>query len=432
MGLTVLAGQLMGRFIRRHRPVVLLASGLWAAILGALPTLILPAVTSPALAQQADLYTASGITVDLTGDIATLRDQALVQGQRLALQKVIANIAPSDRAANVALPDDTTIGSWVQDFEIEDEKSSATHYIGRFTFRFMAQPIRDFLARNGVDFAQGPAKRMLVVPIFTDETGTSVLWGANNQWLHAWAARPAAGGLVPIVAPNGDLEDSNMISATQALAGDRARLGQLAQRYGAGDILVTEAKLSPAGQDGQRGLNITATQYGIGGTRTYQDTLSGPADNVDQLLAQGADRVATQINQSWKSENLLNPNQQNQMTIDVPVANLKQWVEIKKRLAGVNLLRSVRLVSLKPSLAVIDVSYIGDAAQFSRMLAQNALVLNDTGNGTGTLALAPGNATVPLPAASNTQSNETAPAESAPDAAPSEQPAVSDQPAVPQ
>lgn len=435
MGLTYGAGRAKdgenGPSRRRFRHFRLHASCLSLALLTGVPAGLATSFPTAALAQQADVYSASGITVDLTGDIATLRDQALQQGQRLALQKVLSDIAPPDKVAGLTLPDDATIGRWVQDFQIEDEKASATHYIGRFTFRFAAQPIRDFLSEKGVDFAQAPSKKMLVVPIFTDETGASVLWGANNQWLHAWATRPSADGLVPIVAPSGDLEDSNAISATQALAGDQARLSALAQRYGAGDILVTEAKLSPAGADGKRNLNIAVTQYGIEGTKTYKDSITGAADGVDQLLAEGVDHVSGMVGQSWKSQNLLNPNQQNELTLDVPLDNLKQWIEVKKRLGGVNLLKGVRLVSLKPSLAVLDITYLGDSGQLSRSLAQNGLTLTDTGGDTGSLSLAAGAAPAAdqQPAPQQTQP-QAAPAPAAP--APGNQPAVPDQPAVPQ
>ena len=38
----------------------------------------------------------------------------------------------------------------VQDFEIEEEKTSASRYIGRFTFRFMADPtVRGIYRSNG-------------------------------------------------------------------------------------------------------------------------------------------------------------------------------------------------------------------------------------------------------------------------------------------
>ncbi|HEV8391644.1 MAG TPA: hypothetical protein VGQ35_17470, partial [Dongiaceae bacterium] len=94
------------RNIRRH------CRGLLALLL-----LLLSAGT--AWAQAGNVYTATGIDVDITGDIATLRDQAMLEGQRKALQKVLSDIAPPERVAQLTLPSDDIISTWVQDFEIE-------------------------------------------------------------------------------------------------------------------------------------------------------------------------------------------------------------------------------------------------------------------------------------------------------------------------
>src|SRR5262245_2039767 len=124
-----------------------------------------------ASAQTSPVYTATGIDVDVTGDIANLRDKALLEGQRKALQKVLRDVAPEERVASLTLPSDDVIAGWVQDFEIEQEKLSATHYIGRFTFRFLADPVQQFLAGNNVAFAQMQTRRLLVLPIYTDADG---------------------------------------------------------------------------------------------------------------------------------------------------------------------------------------------------------------------------------------------------------------------
>ncbi len=97
---------------------------------------------------------AAGIPVDITGDLATLREQAMLKAQREGLQKVLSTIASPEDLKSVTLPGDDEITSWVQDFEIEEEKTSASRYIGRFTFRFMAEPIRQFLTTYGVAYAE--------------------------------------------------------------------------------------------------------------------------------------------------------------------------------------------------------------------------------------------------------------------------------------
>src|SRR5687768_17789665 len=50
----------------------------------------------------------------------------------------------------------------------------------------------------------------------------------------------------------------------------------------------------------------------------------------------------------------------------------RSWVDIKKQLGGVPSLKSVRMVSLTRSLAILDISFLGDVPQFQRSLAQRS------------------------------------------------------------
>lgn len=395
---------------------------------GLLALLLLVLSTGLASAQSGQVYTATGIDVDIQGDIATLRDQAMLEGQRKALQKVLSDIAPPERAAALTLPSDDVISTWVQDFEIEQEKTSATRYIGRFTFRFMADPVQQYLAGNSVQFAQVQTKRLLVLPIYTDEAGNSNLWGPTNLWLATWSLKAPNVSLVPMQLPTGDVSDTEALSATQALAGDLPRLTALAQRYGAGDVLVTEVRAAPPGADGKQNFAITATRYSRESPQSFTDSYSGDPATIDDSLAQCADRTIAWVQSQWKQANLVDASKQSTMTIEVPITTLRQWVDIKKQLGGVPSLKSVRMVSLTRSLAILDISFLGDVPQFQRSLAQQdlslATALGDPSK--GTLRQDP-NASVsqpPAPAPLPSQMNQPA--------VPGSDPAVPTQPAVPQ
>ena len=395
---------------------------------GLLAVLFVVLSTGVAWAQAGQVYTASGIDVDITGDIATLRDKAMLEGQRKALEKVLSDIAPPERVAALKLPSDDVISTWVQDFEIEQERSSATRYIGRFTFRFMADPVQQFLAGNNVAFAQTQVRRLLVLPIYTDENGISNLWGPSNLWLAPWSSKAPNVSLVPMTLPNGDESDTTTLSATQALAGDLPRLTALAERYGAGDVLVTEVRASPVGDDGKQNLAITATRYSRETPQSFTDAVSGDPATIDDLLAQSADRTIAWVQSEWKQANLVDASKQSAMTVEVPISNLKQWVDIKKQLGGVPSLKSVRLVSLTRSLAVLDINFLGDLPQFQRSLAQQdlslSLAIGDASKGTLRQDANASTTQPPAPAPLPSQMNQST--------VPGSEPVVPGQPLVPQ
>ena len=344
---------------------------------------------TPAAAQQ-NVYVAAGIPVDLTGDIATLREQAMLKAQRDGLQKVLSTIASAEDIKHITLPGDDEITSWVQDFEIEQEKTSASRYIGRFTFRFMADPIRQFLADQGVAYAETESKEILVLPVYTAETGDTELWGPTNPWFAAWASRQQQPGLVPIKTPVGDLPDTNAISATQALAGDRSRIQTLASRYAVGDVMVAEAALQPPSPDGKRVLVLTVASYGAANVQNLKDQVVSDTGDVDQLMRDGVAKVAELVQNSWKQDNLVDPNMRATVQVHVPFSNQAQWVAVKRHLAQVNLIKGVNLTRLSRSGADLELTYLGDEVQFIRALNQADLMITSSGEGLQTMTLSPG------------------------------------------
>ena len=359
--------------------------------------LLLGGLLLPAPAQAQNVYVASGVPVDVTGDAATLRDQAVLMAQREALKKILAEIAPADQVAGLILPSDEVIGGWVSDVEIEEEKMAATHYIGRYTVRFQAAPIQEFLGSEGVAFAETRSKQMLLIPVFTDETGNTGLWGPTNQWLSAWTTRPPSNALVPIVVPRGDLDDQNTLSATEALGGNEPKLEFMGERYQAGDVVVAEARMSPAGADGRRSLALDVTRHGLDGAEKFQETLTGDAADPDGLMAQGVATVQAMLEGAWKNANLVDPNQRATVSVHVPLAGIEQWVAIKRRLGQVSLIKGVNLKELAKSGAELEISYAGDEAQFIRALSQADLMMVPSGEGMATLTLGASSTATPTP-----------------------------------
>jgi hypothetical protein len=356
-----------------------------AALLGA-AGLMANLWAAPAEAQQ-NVYVAAGIPVDLTGDIATLRETAMLQAQREGLQKVLSTITSPEDIKGITLPGDDEITSWVQDFEIDEEKTSASRYIGRFTFRFMADPIRQFLTTYGIPYAETESKAVLVLPVYTTETGDTELWGPTNPWFAAWASRQQQPGLVPIRTPVGDLPDTNTITATQALAGDRPRIQALADRYAVGDVMVAEAALQPPTPEGKRSLVLTIASYGTSPVQNLRDQVVSDTGDVDQLMRDGVDKVAELVQNSWKQENLVDPNSRAQVKVHVPFSSLAQWVQVKRHLAQVNLIKSVNLTHLARNGADIELTYLGDEVQFIRALNQADLMITSSGEGMQTMTL---------------------------------------------
>lgn len=372
--------------MRLHRGAILLLLVLIGAqISGPLP--------ARAQVQADEAFTVRGIEVDVTAEsAAAARDRALLEAQRKAFDQLLQSLAsPADVAALPPLGDDA-ISDMVLDFEVLSEQTSSVRYIGEFAFRFQPEPVRQYLEQSGTSYAVRSSRPALVLPVLTTD-GSSLLWGEGNAWLDTWSRTPVSGTLVPIAVPLGDLEDIATIDADNALNGDSGALQAMSQRYGAGEVIVAEATPSVDEATGEARLALSAKRYGPGGLAgEMRDELSGQegAAGLPALYAEAARRVSGFVQAEWKQENLVSSTVEQHLDVAVPLTSLEEWVELRRRLADVTVVRRADLLSLSRDEARLDLVFIGDQAQLSRALARRSLVL-------GQVAVTPQPAPAPAP-----------------------------------
>lgn len=144
--------------------------------------LILCGVLAVTPQAQAGTYTVSGIPVDVTAaDAATARDQAIVDGQRSALQKLVENMMGSEKAKQIPLPGDDEISAMVQDFEVENERVSSVRYVGSLTYRFLSDPVDRLVGRAPAGTLDTTTMPMPAGPVRTITANVPI--SGLEQWM---------------------------------------------------------------------------------------------------------------------------------------------------------------------------------------------------------------------------------------------------------
>lgn len=323
-----------------------------------------------------DVFTLRDIQVDVTASTAAAaREAALADGHVQAMRKLLTRVLPRDELAKIREFKAEEIISYVQDFEVTDERTSNVRYLANLTFRFKPEPVRDLLRANGLVYAETRSKPVLVLPVF-GAAGDAKLWEENNLWWGAWAARPPGDWLVPLVAPLGDLGDISAIDAERTLAGDSERLAQIARRYGADDVLITQAVLLGDVEAGQAVLQVGTSRLGAQTQQTLIDNYQQqPAELLSDLLARAADAVDAEVQESWKQSNLFRPGSRLRITVVVPVTALSDWLEVKRRLRNVAAIKQSEISTLSRRQTEVDITFIGNEQQLVVAMAQSDLAL---------------------------------------------------------
>lgn len=331
------------------------------------------AVSAAAAPSAADPFAVSGVRVDINGsNPTTVRDQAIREAQAKAWAELYRRLVPG--GGNPPRLSDGEIAKLVQGFEIDEEKVSASRYVGAITVRFRPNAVRDALGQSGgaTQYVEPPSRPFVILPV-TLTDGRTILWQDRTPWRAAWEARQPAASLVPLVVPDGELSDAQAISGEDAVAGNADALARIAQAYKAGGVVVARTDLPANGPDPARGMTVDVTRYGLDGTRENQTVQVKGGGTADELLSRAVASVGTQVDESWKREHTTATGPEQNTLVRVPLTAVNDWVETRKRLSAVNAVTRNTLMSISRSEALITLTYRGAPEQLAQALARQDL-----------------------------------------------------------
>ncbi len=388
----------------------LLAIG--AAVPASARTLVAQTGTQPSASD--DPYTVSNVEVDISANSAVeARDRAFAQAQRVALGQLMERLAGAGRVDTSGMSA-AEVGRLVQSIRVNQERTPPGRYLASLTVSFKPAEVRALLSSRGVAAAEpgltpigpgqppaigtplepvgpgigsvpavpaGPSLRpVLVLPVLRTAQG-AMLWDSPNPWHTAWLNYSGTGRLMPLIVPLGDLDDVSDISADRALGGDRAALGAIARRYGAGDVVVAVAEARGSG------LGVTLNRYGAeGGNNT--STVEVPSSAPDRLFTDAVNRTADQIGSAPPPTTALEPigpaspvapapglTGSGHITVLVPLLAPAEWFQTQALLRNVPNIVATRLISLSNREAILQLDYSGGEDELRAALARQGLAL---------------------------------------------------------
>jgi hypothetical protein len=344
------------------------------ALLGILAALL--STAAEPLSAASDIFEVADVEVDVTAKTAAAaREKALSDGQVAAFRQLMGRLVLVDDVNRLPMLSAVEVAPLVRDFSVANEKVSTVRYLALLTFHFKADDVRRFLVGWRLPFAETRSKPVLVLPVYQTQ-GALLLWDDPNPWLKAWSALPKKDSLVPLALPSGDLTDIATIGAEQAIRGDQQRLGAVALRYRTDSILVALATLGMSARSSDPELDVFVTRHGGGDETFVRSYAAGRNEGVDALLRRAASDIARQIRNTWKRENLMQFGQDAVLAATIPVTSLGHWLEIRKRLGSVAVIRKIELVLMSRDEVRVNLHYIGKTDQLTVALKQADLILD--------------------------------------------------------
>ncbi len=326
-------------------------------------------------AHAQDAFVVSNVMVDETADSAdAARDTALANGQQMAWRFLIQRLVPIGDQQRAISAGQGQLTDLVRSFGVDEERVSSERYIANLTYRFNTEAVRALLSVQNIPFAESPGPTLLVLPVLV-RGGAPLLWSEGDAvWLQAWQNAPPGHGLIALRAPFGDLSDLLSLDAEDAVQGNWALMQPLAERYGAQGVLVATIEAGNAN-------NLTLTTYteAIGEQIPILGSPIVPSLSAGDLL--NAVTVADEsVNETWKTANLLTPDSQDEIVVDVSFDDLANWLEMRRVLSGTALIQDVETLVLSAKSARVNLRYLGDVQRLQSTLRQQGLALVERGD----------------------------------------------------
>jgi hypothetical protein len=352
---------------------------------------VLLSFPSVALAASANngLFSVTGVEVDVTDkDASTARTKAIIAAQVKAFQVLAERLASESDAKRLEGMSEQDIGRMLRSLSIEEEHSAPGRYIGKLTVRFLPKKVREQFQKRGIALIEDQAPPTLILPVWKASGGPQ-LWD-DNLWRKAWLDLKAEQGIVPLIVPLGDLEDTQSITAEEAMALDQAKLEALMIRYEAKAILVALAEPAPEG-----GIHAVMMGDSPLGKVTFDKVYTAEDGTLESSAALAAKRFQGVMLDKWRSTRLKVAAEQRaraeaerqqtaaykaqSVAVAVPFSGIDKWNSIRARLLNVPGVVGIDISTIAATGAVIRLAYTNSFEALQSSLAGNRMKLVQMG-----------------------------------------------------
>lgn len=290
----------------------------------------------PALA--ADPFTVAKVSVDARGETAiAAQTRAIGDGQLAAAQVLLNRLTLDNERAERGLPALTieTVGPLIRGLSIDNERRSATRYLGDVTVAFNPSAVQQLMRAYGLTMVTSQSRERLFVPIGFTSDSPLVEEMFSNRYAHA---------LTPMRVPN--IDDIGRLFQEPNIA----QLDGLAARYNVEQLLIIR----------RIGNGLSAVDYAVDTGETRQLN----AFNLEGLIAQ--------MEADWKTTSATPSEATITTTVSVLYGSLAEWQRLQNTINNSAQIQDARLDALSKDGALMTIRY-GDLDRLMAEMAQKGV-----------------------------------------------------------
>ena len=354
-----------------------------AAALVLFVALLLPGVAARAFEQCPEpQFGIKAIEIDRVESTAEeAQTLGIRQAAQVGFQRVLLRLL-RDSAAVSSFMDTHEPDQFVDFFHISEENSLEGRYIAVLDYCFEASRLRSALRSAGLKWAELISQRILVLPVWLGPDGARA-WQADNEWLAGWReAVSGADGLVDFTLLEPTILNERSLRAEDIVAADPATLRRAATVSGAEQIMLVTARLDYAGSQPVLAVDGTLFTSSAEPVTVLAKMVDRPVyENLTIQLDYARMHILSELETGWHSANIIEGGETRELTVEMPVASLQDWVARLEALDAIAVVDSYIIRQLGITGGLVTINLVGTDAAVSNALAAHNLRLRQRDDG---------------------------------------------------
>ena len=270
---------------------------------------------------QAQLYRVDAVPVEAERSSALeAKEAALSSGQLTAFKKLIERLSPETPAQLAEMTEEDVL-PYVLGVSIEDEKTTATKYMGHIAVEFNPTSVKEFLDAQRVVYLKTQPPTLLVIPEFVVDGKRQTLEDTNPLY-QALKERPNFGSFYQAVVPNGTAEELALIQQ------DSSAATELLDAYDKDKLMILRLEFENNDMWGIRSSFVPAV--GMQSQVVYKRFRFKSGD-PKIAASQMAESVFKEMERRWRVEQTSHLEDKKTMYLRVHVGSLSEWLALKKK-----------------------------------------------------------------------------------------------------
>ena len=322
---------------------------------------------------SANLYRVSNVAVVAERSSALeAKEAALAEGQVVAFKRLISRLSPQSASQLPEMTEEEVL-PYVLGVSIENEKTTATKYMGSIAVEFNPSAVKEFLNTQQVTYLKAQPPSLLVVPEYVVNGQTQTL-EATNPLYQALKEKKNFAPFYQAVVPEGTEEELDITrqgpNAATALLPiyNKERVMVLRLEHEGNDMWQIGSKFYPSSgmQD-----------------QVVQKRFRFASGDQKMAAEQMANSIFKEMESHWRSNRMTSLSDKQVLYLRVPVNSLPEWLRLEQEMKTWTFFEEVALKGLFLPQVLVEATYKGDEELVSQRLLENGWRLNKdfTGNG---------------------------------------------------